>query len=134
MLHRKTQPGGLEPGAQFRPLGFNQRVYEIVARIPTGMVTSYGAVAAALGDPRKAREVGWALAAMPKEVTAPAHRVINREGALSGGWAFGSPEIQRGLLEEEGVAFLSDGRVDMAKHLWRPDAVENETKQQGSLF
>lgn len=103
------------------PDSFNQRVYAVVRRIPRGMVTTYGTIARALGDPRKAREVGWALHSKPKEVVAPAHRVINREGRLSGGWAFGSSEVQRGLLEAEGVRFLPDGRVDLAIHLWWPE-------------
>ncbi len=99
---------------------FNRLVYALVDRIPRGMVTTYGALAMSLGDPRKAREVGWALHAKPKEVAAPAHRVVNREGRLSGGWAFGGQEVQRALLEAEGVTFLPDGRVDMARHLWDP--------------
>ena len=99
---------------------FNQRVYQITRRIPEGRVTSYGAIAAALGDPRKAREVGWALNVNPRDDPAPAHRVVNKEGKLSGGWAFGAPEVQRGLLEAEGVTFLRDGRVDMARHFWDP--------------
>ncbi|MGI5837356.1 MAG: MGMT family protein [Chloroflexota bacterium] len=103
---------------------FNQRVYQVVRAIPRGMVTTYGSIARALGDPRKAREVGWALNVKPKDEIAPAHRVVNREGRLSGGWAFGSPEIQRGMLEAEGVSFLPDGRVDLAAHLWWPDGCE----------
>lgn len=99
---------------------FNRRVYDLVRLVPAGKVTTYGAIAAALGDPRKAREVGWALREMPDDVDAPAHRVVNREGRLSGGWAFGGPEVQRGLLEDEGVGFLPDGRVDMARHFWEP--------------
>ncbi len=102
-------------------VSFNQRVYALVALVPEGKVTTYGAIAAALGDPRKAREVGWALQGMPKEVHAPAHRVVNREGRLSGGWAFGGLEVQRRLLEDEGIAFLPDGRVDLAAHLWSPE-------------
>jgi len=112
---------------------FNRRVYEIVQRIPCGMVTTYGAIAHALGDPRKAREVGWALYAKPKEVVAPAHRVVNRDGRLSGGWAFGSPEVQRGLLEAEGVRFLADGRVDLDGHLWWPARCVDGPRQR-SLF
>jgi methylated-DNA-protein-cysteine methyltransferase-like protein len=99
---------------------YNQRVYDMTRRVPEGRVTSYGAIAAALGDPRKAREVGWALHANPRDDPAPAHRVVNKEGKLSGGWAFGSVEVQRGLLEAEGVTFLPDGRVDMARHFWEP--------------
>ncbi|MHB1161725.1 MAG: MGMT family protein [Chloroflexota bacterium] len=113
---------------------FNHRVYEVAAAVPSGKVTTYGAIAAALGDPRKAREVGWALYAKPKEVAAPAHRVINREGKLTGGWAFGSPEVQRGLLEAEGVSFLADGRVDLEKHLWRPEGCCPDTGEQPLLF
>lgn len=105
--------------------GFNRKVYDLVRRVPEGRVTSYGAIAAALGEPRKAREVGWALKTMPDDVDAPAHRVVNREGRLSGGWAFGGPEVQRRLLEEEGVGFLVDGRVDMERHFWQPPQLED---------
>ncbi len=99
---------------------FNQQVYQIVRRVPLGKVTTYGLIAEALGDPRKAREVGWALYAKPADEPAPAHRVVNREGRLSGGWAFGGIPVQRGLLESEGVIFLPDGRVDLTRHLWQP--------------
>ncbi len=108
---------------------FNRRVYDLVKLVPAGKVTTYGAIAAALGDPRKAREVGWALRALPDEVDAPAHRVVNREGRLSGGWAFGGPEVQRRLLEEDGVQFLPDGRVDMACHFWEPPKRGGEPSQ-----
>ncbi|MHB1415296.1 MAG: MGMT family protein [Chloroflexota bacterium] len=116
---------------------FNRRVYILVKQVPEGKVTTYGALAAALGDPRKAREVGWALRVMPDDVEAPAHRVINRTGRLSGGWAFGGPEVQRQLLEAEGVRFLADGSVDMAAHLWLPAApekAESEPTQQDRLL
>lgn len=110
---------------------YNDRVYEITKRVPAGRVTSYGAIAGALGDPRKAREVGWALYANPEDDPAPAHRVVNKEGRLSGGWAFGSPEVQRGLLEAEGVTFLPDGRVDMARHFWSPAGEVPELLDEG---
>lgn len=113
-------------------LAFNARVYELVRQVPEGRVTTYGALAVTLGHPRKAREVGWALKSMPEGVEAPAHRVVNREGRLSGGWAFGGAEVQRRLLETEGVTFLEDGRVDMARHLWdpgRPEAAPPEEEQ-----
>lgn len=114
---------------------FNALVYALVKQVPYGRVTTYGAIAAALGDPRKAREVGWALNVNPKEDPCPAHRVVNREGRLSGGWAFGHPHVQRGLLEAEGVGFLPDGRVDLETHLWEPDRGEAETaEEQEKMF
>lgn len=134
MPHRAFSGSGDNPPQSAIPNPFNHRVYEVVARVPSGRVTTYGAIAAALGDPRKAREVGWALYAKPKEVASPAHRVINREGKLTGGWAFGSPEVQRGLLESEGVTFLPDGRVDLEKHLWRPEGCCSDTGEQMTLF
>ena len=118
-----------------REPGFDKLVYAIVRRVPEGMVTTYGAIAAALGDPRKAREVGWALNANPKEDPCPAHRVVNREGRLSGGWAFGSPDVQRGLLEAEGVTFLPDGRIDLERYLWTPGEEQEEPEPgQERLF
>ncbi|HEX9015847.1 MAG TPA: MGMT family protein, partial [Chloroflexota bacterium] len=82
-------------------------------------------------------EVGWALNSNSAADPCPAHRVVNREGKLSGGWAFGSPDIQRGLLEEEGVSFLPDGRVDLERHLWKPGAEAEppeEMEEQRPLF
>lgn len=100
---------------------FASQVYALVARIPAGRVTTYGALARALGDPRKAREVGWALAATPDDLDIPAHRVINSRGELSGGWAFGGYDVHRALLEAEGIRFLGDGRVDLKLHFWEPE-------------
>ena len=101
---------------------FRDLVFALVASVPYGKVTSYGRLAAALGQPRKAREVGWALSSIPEELHLNAHRVVNVDGFLSGGWAFGAPEVQRALLEDEGVSFLPDGRVDFDRHLWPQDA------------
>jgi methylated-DNA-protein-cysteine methyltransferase-like protein len=100
---------------------FPTRVYEIVASVPHGRVITYGAIARLLGDPRKAREVGWAMAATPERTPPlPAHRVINARGELSGGPAFGGYEVQRAKLEAEGVQFLPDGRIDLERYLWLP--------------
>ena len=101
---------------------FNERVYAFVRDVPMGYVTTYGAVARELGQPRGARQVGWALAALTDQEV-PAHRVVNAEGALSGGWAFGAPEVQRALLEEEGIRFDDRARIKLADHLWRGAAV-----------
>lgn len=100
-------------------IGWNKRVYALVAAIPSGQVMGYGHVAAALGHPRMARQVGWALAAAPAGTDLPWHRVLRSSGSL----AFaGSPDramLQRALLEAEGVAFAGD-TVDMARYRWRP--------------
>ncbi len=95
--------------------GFFQRVYALVARIPCGRVVSYGQLARLLGEPRGARQVGWAMRRCPEAL--PWQRVVKDDGAIAGGgWA----ELRRSLLEDEGVAFLPDGRVDMARCRWRP--------------
>src|SRR5712692_6240164 len=100
---------------------FPRRVYAIVASVPRGRVITYGAIAQLLGDPRKARQVGWAMAATPDQAPPiPAHRVIYPRGELSGGPAFGGYAGQRARLEAEGVRFLADGRVDLDRYLWLP--------------
>ena len=96
--------------------GFFQAVYEIVAQIPRGHVVSYGQIARLLGSPRAARQVGWAMRQCPEEL--PWQRVLMSDGSIAGGgWA----ELRRALLEEEGVPFLPDGRVDMARCRWLPE-------------
>jgi len=99
---------------------FSQRVYAIVASIPHGQVTTYGAIANALGVPRAAREVGWALNVVPEGADLPCHRVVDREGRLSGGWHWGHPDVMAGLLQDEGVPFLEPHRVDLKRCLWSP--------------
>ncbi len=112
---------------------FAERVYAIVGQVPLGFVITYGAIARVLGDPRKARKVGWAMAATPRRrPRIPAHRVINVRGELSGGPAFGGYHVQRALLEAEGVAFLDDGRVDLDRHLWLPAVAPELRPQQKS--
>jgi methylated-DNA-protein-cysteine methyltransferase-like protein len=96
---------------------FAERVYALVRNVPPGRVITYGTVAALLGDPRKAREVGWAMSVCPADV--PAHRVINRFGAVSG--PYGSAEQRRARLEAEGVRFGADGRCDLGRYEWGPD-------------
>jgi methylated-DNA-protein-cysteine methyltransferase-like protein len=98
---------------------FFQRVYEIVAQIPQGKVATYGQIAAMLGDPRGARTVGWAMRSAPAHLKLPCHRVVNKNGFLAPDYAFGGTENQRSLLENEGVTFHGDGRIDMEQHLWR---------------
>ncbi len=100
---------------------FHQDVYAMVRSIPVGKVTTYGTIAFALGAGRRGRQVGQALASL-SEYDAPAHRVVNHSGVLTGAHAFGPPGTMRALLEAEGVTFREDGRVDMARHLWEPDS------------
>src|SRR5712692_25810 len=109
---------------------FPQQVYEIVASVPYGRVITYGAIAHLLGDPRKAREVGWAMAATPDRTPPiPAHRVINARGELSGP-AFGGIAVRRAQLEAEGVKFLPNGRVDLDVYLWLPMEKSEVRKQK----
>jgi methylated-DNA-protein-cysteine methyltransferase-like protein len=120
------------PNIPERDLPFADRVYAIVARIPHGRATTYGAIARALGNPRGAREVGWALHGVPEGSQLPCHRVVDREGRLSGGWAFGHPEIMAARLTDEGVPFLEQYRVDLSVCLWDPAA--DDDSQQLGLF
>jgi methylated-DNA-protein-cysteine methyltransferase-like protein len=93
-------------------------VYALVRQVPKGTVITYGAIARVLGEPGKAREVGWAMAVISDE-TIPAHRVINAQGKVSGG---GHAALRRKQLEADGVVFQQDGRVDLDVYLWLPDA------------
>ena len=103
---------------------FYDRVYEIVQKIPKGKVTTYGAIGETLGLKSSARLVGMAMKAIPAELDLPAHRVVNRTGALTAAPAFGGYERLRWLLEREGISFR-DVRIDMKKHFWHP----NKTKR-----
>lgn len=95
-----------------------ERIYDIVRRIPSGKVATYGMVAQLAGNPRWSRVVGYALHNNPEPGVIPCHRVVNRFGALAPAFAFGGEGAQRSLLDSEGVAFLPDGRVDLGKCLW----------------
>ena len=100
---------------------FSLRIYALVSRIPFGMVTTYGHIARALGL-KSARMVGWALKSIPGGLDLPCHRVVNRNGELTGGVHFATPTLMRELLEAEEVEFAG-ATVNMKKHLWIP-AVE----------
>lgn len=99
---------------------FPQRVYAVVERIPYGRVTTYGLIARALGAPRGARMVGWALRHVDPADDLPCHRVVNRIGVLSGGWHFGHPDVMRDRLLAESVPFRDELQVDIAMCLWDP--------------
>jgi methylated-DNA-protein-cysteine methyltransferase related protein len=100
------------------------RVYEVVARIPKGRVTTYGAIARHLGIGGSARLVGWALNHTLSEAGGssgllPCHRVVNRNGELTGREWFGG-DVMEQLLRSEGVGFDDRGRVDMKQYFWEP--------------
>lgn len=98
---------------------FFDKVYAIVERIPYGKVVSYGQIAKLLGSPRAARQVGWALSTCPEEL--PWQRVVMADGSVTGGeWE----EVRRNLLNEEGVEFLLNGKVDMETFCWNPEPSE----------
>ena len=96
-----------------------ERYYEVVRQIPRGRVSTYGTVATVAGLPGRARQVGYALAALPDEHDIPWHRVVNAKGEVSRrsvGTAF--EQIQRLLLTEEGIRFNELGRVDLERCGW----------------
>ncbi|TGD58423.1 MGMT family protein [Flavobacterium humi] len=99
---------------------FFERVYEIARQIPEGRVTSYGAIAKALGTARSARMVGWAMNAAHSKDDIPAHRVVNRIGMLTGKHHFDGTNLMQQLLESEGVAVKNNQVVDFEKHFWQP--------------
>lgn len=94
-------------------------IYDVVRRIPCECVATYGQVAALAGNPRWSRVVGYALHSNPEPGIIPCHRVVNRLGETSKAFAFGGGDVQRFMLESEGIVFDKDGRVDLEKYLWR---------------
>ena len=100
---------------------FFERVYEIVRQIPEGKVTSYGAIAKALGAGRSARMVGWAMNASHNIEDVPAHRVVNRIGMLSGKHHFDGTNLMQQLLENEGIKVVDNQIFDFENHFWNPD-------------
>lgn len=112
---RKVKPSGKKDD------NFFELVYEVARQIPRGRVTSYGAIATALGTKLSARMVGWAMNgcshAKPK---VPAHRVVNRNGMLSGRHHFTDPKQMERLLKKEGVKVKNDTVVEFEKVFWDP--------------
>ncbi|MBQ6718531.1 MAG: MGMT family protein [Clostridia bacterium] len=97
---------------------FNQ-IYNVVQKIPKGKVATYGTVARMAGNPRWSRVVGYALHVNPAPGIIPCHRVVNREGKTAATFAFGGGDIQRQMLEQEGIVFESDGHIDLRKYGWK---------------
>ena len=100
---------------------FFEMVYQVVRLIPNGRVSSYGAIAKYIGMAKSARMVGWAMnSAHGAKPSVPAHRVVNRNGLLSGKAHFSTPNRMQHLLEEEGHIIKNNQIVNFEKHFWDP--------------
>src|ERR1051325_5461819 len=118
--------------------GYRERVYEIVRRIPTGRVMTYGQIADILGEGYTARTVGFVMHSADEETT-PWQRVINSQGACSTGRVILPPDKQQRMLEAEGVTFDARGRCDLGRYRWTPEGAgraegEDDDEAQPSLF
>jgi methylated-DNA-protein-cysteine methyltransferase-like protein len=103
--------------------GFYEQVYNLVAKIPAGRVTTYGDIAKMLGHPRAARFVGYAMNASCETDSLPWHRVTFADGKTwDGQWE----KVQRDLLTSEGVGFTQDGRIDVEKYRWHPESLDEQ--------
>jgi methylated-DNA-protein-cysteine methyltransferase-like protein len=106
---------------QDKEYSFFQDVFEVVIQIPKGRVTSYGSIANFLGTKMSARMVGWAMnASHQSELSIPAHRVVNRNGMLTGKNHFATPNLMESLLKKEGVSVENDCVVDFKNIFWDP--------------
>jgi methylated-DNA-protein-cysteine methyltransferase-like protein len=101
---------------------FFERVYEVAKKIPYGRVTSYGEIAKFLGAARSARMVGWAMNASHNDDSIPAHRVVNRNGVLTGKHHFDGTNLMQQLLESEGVIIKNLKIVNFKEIFWSPSA------------
>ena len=124
-LSRKGFGGGIPWEGPEESLGsdrsFYDKVYDVARLIPVGKVTSYGAIATYLGSAQSSRMVGWAMNnAHVQEKYVPAHRVVNRNGLLTGKHHFGTPTAMQEFLEAEGILVVDDQIIDFKKHYWNP--------------
>ena len=103
---------------------FFEKVYVLARQIPYGKVTSYGAIAKALGTPRSARMVGWAMNACHQLEDVPAHRVVNRKGLLTGKHHFDGTNLMQQLLESEGIRVVDNQIMDFERCFWEPEITE----------
>lgn len=100
---------------------FFERVYHIARKIPYGRVTTYGAIGACIGSRQSARMVGWAMnRALQQKIIVPAHRVVNRQGMLTGKQHFGGTKTMQQLLESEGIIVRNDKVINFNDVFWQP--------------
>ena len=104
---------------------FYEKIYYVCKRIPKGKVATYGQIAIIIGKPRTSRQVGGALHRSSEGVSLPAHRVVNRDGVLTGAAAFTFEKEQESRLRAEGVEVLHN-KVDLKKYRWNPSLQELE--------
>jgi len=115
LLERAKAEGVLKPGSRY------ERIYAVIRRIPVGRVATYGQIADLAGLPGHARQVGYALYALPEQSLVPWHRVVNAQGRLSLGRVIPEGDVeQRIRLEIEGVQFDADGKIALGRYKWRP--------------
>lgn len=100
---------------------FFEKVYQIVTLIPHGKITSYGAIAKAIGSPQSSRMVGWAMNASHSRKNIPAHRVVNRNGVLTGKIHFEGSNLMQQLLENEGFIIKENQIVNFKERFWDPN-------------
>lgn len=102
-------------------MNFFEKVYKVVKQVPKGKVVTYGQIAYAIGSPRAARQVGYALHVNPQPGVIPCHRVVNRFGKMASSFAFGGEEVQAELLKKEEVSVREDFTVDLKEYLYQGD-------------
>ncbi len=118
---QKKISGDITKSASKKEYSFFEDVYDVVRQVPKGRVTSYGAIANYLGTKLSARMVGWAMnAAHSANPKVPAHRVVNRNGMLSGKAHFATPVLMEELLKKEKIVVKDDKIVDFKKLFWDP--------------
>lgn len=112
------------------PTDFFEKVYKVVRQIPYGKVTTYGAIAKAIGAAKSARTVGYAMNASHAMEDVPAHRVVNRNGVLTGKHHFPGTHVMQQMLEAEGVEVKNDQIINFENHLWTPKVQEPQEPQE----
>ena len=127
---------GADVNADVNSPGYQERVFEIVRRIPAGRVMTYGQLAGILGEGYTPRTVGFVMHAAND--TVPWQRVINSQGACSTGRVILPPDLQQRMLEAEGVRFDARGRCDLSRYRWTPEEYAgdeaDDDSTQPSLF
>jgi methylated-DNA-protein-cysteine methyltransferase-like protein len=118
-MNPKVKAKGKDVAKEKNTYNFFDDVYAVVRLVPRGRVTSYGAIAAYLGTRMSARMVGWAMNAAHGQKV-PAHRVVNRQGLLTGKHHFKPPSSMKKSLEKEGVSVVNDKVKDFDKKFWDP--------------